>query len=92
MFLGQTMLGRGTGNPAHPGAFLPPHGMMRPLGFRRAPGLAVTGRSDTPVRPRSSSAHPTVQRNGSKEAIPLTELSASAEHSQNGEQVLFCFD
>ena len=83
------MLGRGAGSSAHPSAFLPPHGMMRPMGFRRAPGLAVTGRSDTPVRPRSSSAHPTVQRNGSnKEAIPLTDLSASAEYSQNGEQVL----
>lgn len=60
---------------------------IRPIGYRRAPGLAVTGRSDTPVRPRSSSAHPTIQRNGSKEAIPLTELSASAEYSQNSDQV-----
>ncbi|XP_059351503.1 protein CLEC16A homolog isoform X2 [Daphnia carinata] len=64
-------------------AFPSPFG-IRPVGFRRAPGLAVTGRSDTPVRPRSSSAHPTVQRgNGNKEAIPLTELSTSADHSQN---------
>ena len=69
-------------------AFPSPFG-MRPLGFRRAPGLAVTGRSDTPIRPRSSSAHPTVQRNsnGNKEAIPLTELSASADHSQNSDKV-----
>ncbi|XP_032779218.2 protein CLEC16A homolog isoform X3 [Daphnia magna] len=67
-------------------AFPSPFG-IRPIGFRRAPGLAVTGRSDTPVRPRSSSAHPTVQReNGNKEAIPLTELSTSADHSQNSNQ------
>ena len=67
-------------------AFPSPFG-VRPIGFRRAPGLAVTGRSDTPVRPRSSSAHPTIQRNGSKEAIPLAELSASAEHSQTSDPV-----
>lgn len=84
------MLGRVAGT-AHPSAFLPPNG-MRPMGFRRAPGLAVTGRSDTPVRARSSSAHPTVRRNGNKEAIPLADLSAStSEHSQNGEQVDFFF-
>lgn len=64
------------------------HG-MRPLGFRRAPGLAVTGRSDNAIRPRSSSAHPTVQRIGSKETIPLSELSASADHSHGNEKVQF---
>jgi hypothetical protein len=70
-------------------AFPSPFG-IRPIGFRRAPGLAVTGRSDTPVRPRSSSAHPTVQRgSGSKEAIPLTELSASADHYQNSDQQVY---
>lgn len=84
------MLGRGTGLSAYPSGSAFPHGIMRPM-FRRAPGLAVTGRSDTPVRPRSSSAHPTVQRDGNKEAIPLTELSASAEHSKNGEQVCYTF-
>ena len=76
-------------------AFPSPFG-IRPIGYRRAPGLAVTGRSDTPVsrssvRPRSSSAHPTVQRgSGNKEAIPLTELSASADHSQSSDQQV-CF-
>ena len=84
------ILNRATGSSVGPpstGTTLGPPFGIRPMGYRRAPGLAVTGRSDTPVRHRSSSAHPTIQRNGSKEAIPLTELSASAEHSQNSDQV-----
>jgi hypothetical protein len=91
---GHALLSRGvagnTGNTSG-NAFPSPFIGIRPIGFRRAPGLAVTGRSDTPVRPRSSSAHPTVQRgSSSKEAIPLTELSASADHSQNNDQQV-CF-
>lgn len=85
-------MGRGVpGNvgPSAAGTAFPSPFGIRPIGFRRAPGLAVTGRSDTPVRPRSSSAHPTVQRgngNKEKEAIPLTELSTSADHTQNNVQ------
>jgi hypothetical protein len=86
-------LSRGVAGNAVPppgNAFPSPFG-IRPIGYRRAPGLAVTGRLDTPVRPRSSSAHPTVQRgSGNKEAIPLTELSASADHSQSSDQQV-CF-
>lgn len=89
---GNLLLTRGALGNTSPSAMGPVfsalHG-MRPLGFRRAPGLAVTGRSSTPVRPRSSSAHPTVQRNGSKETIPLSELSASADHSQKNDQVYY---
>lgn len=77
----------GPGMLTNGGAFQSPHAILRPMGIRRAPGLAITGRSDTPVRPRSSSAHPVVQRAESKEAIPLAELSASAEHSLNDNQV-----
>lgn len=87
MLLNRGATGSSVGPLSAGNAFPPMYGMVRPIGFRRAPGLAVTGRSDTPVRPRSSSAHPTIQRNGSKEAIPLTELSASAEHSQNNSHV-----
>ncbi len=85
------MLSRGgiSGFPMSGSAFPSPQGALRPMmGFRRAPGLAaMAGRSDSPLRPRSSSAHPAVQRDGSKEAIPLTELSASAEHSHNDDKV-----
>nr|CAH0101247.1 unnamed protein product [Daphnia galeata] len=83
-FLSRGVAGNAVPPPGN--AFPSPFG-IRPIGYRRAPGLAVTGRLDTPVRPRSSSAHPTVQRgSGNKEAIPLTELSASADHSQSSDQ------
>jgi len=68
---------------------------MRPLGFRRAPGLAVTGRlSDTSVRPRlqsrTSSQSSMQQRSGSKESIPLIPLmplsTASAESSKANDE------
>jgi len=63
-----------------------PSNPFRPLNFRRAPGFAVTGRSgpmtsDVMIRPRSSSAHTAFQRNGSKEAIPLAQLTVSGDHS-----------
>jgi hypothetical protein len=70
-----------------------PSNPFRPLNFRRAPGFAVTGRSgqmtsDVLIRPRSSSAHTAFQRSGSKEAIPLAQLTVSGDHStQDDDQV-----
>lgn len=53
---------------------------LRPANFRRAPGIAVNGRSSS-VEPsgRSSSAHRGLQRSISKEAIPLAQLSGLVE-------------